>query len=106
MNNNFGITEKSYMLMMEAISGFSEIEKVLIFGSRALGNYKSGSDIDIAIFGEKVSFETVARLHGKLNEVLPIPYFIDVVNFNTIELNGLKEHIIDEGKEIFNRNKT
>lgn len=106
MNNNFGIAEKSWLLMMEAITGFPEIEKVLIFGSRAMGNYKPGSDIDLAVFGENVSFETVALLHGKLNEQLPIPYFVDVVNFNTIELEGLKQHILNEGKEIYNRKKS
>ncbi len=91
--------------MMEAINGFHEIEKVLLFGSRAMGNYKPGSDIDLAIFGEKINFETVSRLHGKLNEQLPIPYFVDVVNYNAIELEGLKQHILEEGKVIFRRNK-
>jgi len=103
MNNNFGITEKSFRLMMEAIAGFQEIEKVIIFGSRAMGNYKPGSDIDLAIFGEKITFETVSRLHGKINEVLPIPYFIDVVNYETLESESLKQHIQLEGKEIFHR---
>ena len=105
MNNNFGITKKSWTLMIEAITSFSEIEKVLIFGSRAMGNYKPGSDIDLAVFGESVTYETVARLHGKLNEQLPIPYFVDVVNFKTIELEGLKQHILEEGKEIFSKVK-
>ncbi|MFA6402584.1 MAG: hypothetical protein WCX31_13335 [Salinivirgaceae bacterium] len=40
-------------------------------------------------------------MHGKLNDQLPIPYFVDVVNYNTIELEALKQHIRDEGKEIF-----
>ncbi|MGD9994140.1 MAG: nucleotidyltransferase domain-containing protein [Salinivirgaceae bacterium] len=105
MNNSFGIADKSFRHLLEAIATYPEIEKAIIFGSRAMGNYKSGSDIDLAIFGERVCFETVARLHGKLNEGLPIPYFIDVVNFNTIELEGLKQHIINQGKEIYNRKK-
>lgn len=105
MNNNFGISEKSYILLIEAIIGFPEIEKAVIFGSRAMGNYKPGSDIDLAIFGKNITFETISRLHGKLNEQLPIPYFVDVVNYTVIELESLKQHILDEGKEIFSKEK-
>ena len=103
MGNSFGIYDKSYNLILESIASFSVIEKAVIFGSRAMGNYKHGSDIDIAILGSKIDFNTISRLHGKLNEVLPIPYFVDVVNFNTIDVDELKVHIIKEGKVIFER---
>ncbi len=97
MNNSFGIYEKSFSLILENLVKFPEIEKAMIFGSRAMGNYKQGSDIDIAVFGEEVSFETISKLHGLLNEELPIPYFTDVINFNTIDSNELKKHILEEG---------
>ncbi len=103
MNNNFGIYEKSYSLILESFKLFPKIEKAYIFGSRAMGNYKKGSDIDIAILGNDINFETTSRLHGKLNEELPIPYFIDVVNFNTIELEELKQHILNEGVIVFEK---
>ena len=47
--NEFGITEKSYGLILEAFLKYTDIEEVLVFGSRAMGNYKTGSDIDFAI---------------------------------------------------------
>ena len=103
MNNRFGIYDKSYSLILEALTNFPEIEKAVIFGSRAMGNNKKGSDIDIAIFGEKINFETTSRLHGQLNEVLSIPYFTDVVNFNTIDNNELKKHILDKGIVFFRK---
>ncbi|HED38187.1 MAG TPA: nucleotidyltransferase domain-containing protein [Ignavibacteria bacterium] len=105
MNNDFGISDKSYALMVESLQQFPEIEKVYIFGSRAMGNYKKGSDIDLAIVGENIDFETTSRLHGKLNEALPIPYFVDVVDFNTIENQALKKHILTEGKIIYEKGK-
>lgn len=97
MNNSYGIYDKSYSLILEALSKFPEIEKAVIFGSRAMGNHKKGSDIDIAIFGKDINFETTSRLHGQLNEILPIPYFSDVVNFNTIDNKELKNHILEKG---------
>ncbi len=105
MNNNFGIYDKSYRLILESFKEFPEITKVYIFGSRAMGNYKKGSDIDLAILGEKVDYEITSRLYRKLNEELPIPYFVDVVNFNSIKLEELKQHILTEGKLIYEKDK-
>ncbi len=101
MNNNFGIYDKSYLLILETFKEFPKIEKVILFGSRAMGNYKKGSDIDLAILGKTVDFETITRLHGQLNEQLSIPYFVDVVNFNTIDTEELKQHILTKGKVIY-----
>ena len=102
MNNNFGIYDKSYSLILEAFQKYPKIEKAVIFGSRAIGNYKKDSDIDIAIFGKDINFKITSSLYGKLNEELPIPYFVDVVNFNKIDVDELKEHINKNGKISFN----
>jgi len=103
MKNNFGIYEKSYSLIIGSFNKYTEIEKVYIFGSRAMGNYKPSSDIDIAIVGADIDFEITSSLYRKLNEELPIPYFIDVVNFNTIEVEELKTHILNEGIVVYER---
>ncbi len=103
MNNNFGIYNNSFKMILESFLLFPKIEKAIIFGSRAMGNFKNGSDIDIAIIGNNIDFDTTARIHGKLNEELPIPYFIDVVNFNSIESEELKKHISTEGKIIYTK---
>jgi len=103
MNNSFGIYDKSYSLILESFERYVKIEQAYIFGSRAMGNYKKGSDIDIAIFGKEIDFETTSGLLSLLNEQLPIPYYVDVVNFNTINIEALKQHILTEGKTIYNR---
>jgi len=103
MNNPFGIYEQSFRLMLESVKKFPEIEKAVIFGSRAMGNYKKGSDIDLAIFGRQVNFDITSRLSGLLNEELPIPYYTDVINFNTIESEELKQHILKKGKVLYKK---
>lgn len=50
--SSFGITETSYRLLMGTFSNYPEIEEVIIFGSRAKGTCKKGSDIDLAIKGD------------------------------------------------------
>ena len=44
------------------LSKYPEIDKASIFGSRAKGNYKNGSDIDIALYGKKITLDTVTSL--------------------------------------------
>lgn len=91
--NNFGITEKTHLLLLGSFSKYEEVEHVVLFGSRAKGNYKPGSDIDLAIKGKNCSSKLVLNLSAYLNEELPIPYFIDLINYNSLNHRGLKEHI-------------
>ena len=100
---HFGITPKSFELIVESIAARPEIERVLIFGSRAMGNAKHGSDIDLALYGEKVTRATAESLSGELNERAPIPYSVDVVAYREIDHDGLKDHIDTEGREFFRR---
>ncbi|OQX97304.1 MAG: DNA polymerase III subunit beta [Bacteroidetes bacterium 4572_128] len=101
IDNQFGIYNKSLKLIIEQLKKFPEIEKSVIFGSRAMGNYKKGSDIDIAIFGKKIYFENIASLNYQLNEFLPIPYFIDILIFHLLKNQDLKKHILKYGKIIY-----
>ena len=58
-----------------------------------MGNYKPGSDVDIALKGKDVTADTVFRLSTLLNEKLPLPYQFDILNFADIENPALKQHI-------------
>lgn len=97
----FGITSKSYELIINAISEIKEIEKAGIYGSRAIGNFKQGSDIDIALFGKLITQEIVLKLKVKLEHDLPIPYFFDLTHYETISNIKLKNHIDTFGKIIY-----
>lgn len=89
----FGITKRSLDYIIYALSTWPTIEKAAIFGSRAMGNYKSGSDIDLVIYGKDIVLDTVNRLSIMLNEELPIPYYFDVVHYETLKNDSLKAHI-------------
>lgn len=101
--NPFGLYENSFRLIVETLKEFSAVEKAWIFGSRALGNYKKGSDVDIAIAGKSVDFDVVAALYGKLNEEVSQPYFIDIVDVNAVESAALKQHITEKGIAFYQR---
>jgi len=73
------------------------IEKVVLYGSRAMGNYKHGSDIDISLFGDNLSLKTVYAVEELLFE-LYLPYTFDISIFEQISNKELLEHILEEGK--------
>lgn len=102
---NFGLKEFELEYIIDAIKKFHEIEKAVIFGSRAEGNYKPGSDVDIGIYGENITFDTVSALHAMLEEKGPLPYFFDIVDYTHLSHKELKEHIDRVGKVIFEKGK-
>ncbi|MDD4155892.1 MAG: nucleotidyltransferase domain-containing protein, partial [Candidatus Cloacimonetes bacterium] len=69
------------------------VKKSIIFGSRAKGNYKYASDIDIAIDGNE------NRVAYYLNEESNLPYYFDIININTIKNPKLIDHIKRVGLE-------
>jgi len=97
----FGLLKRDMDNIITCISKLKEIEKVVVFGSRAMGNYKKGSDVDLAVMGQKVNRKTIIKLSEDLNEVYPLPYFFDILDYKEIYNKDLKNHIDIEGREIY-----
>ncbi len=100
---NFGLRDEDLDNIITTMQQFSEIEKAAIFGSRVKGNYKPGSDVDIAIWGKDISFSTLSRLHAILEEESPMPYFFDIVDYAHLNHEELKNHIDRVGIVFFTR---
>ncbi|MFK4998637.1 nucleotidyltransferase domain-containing protein [Bacillus sp. N9] len=77
----YGLLERDLKYIHKALAQFKEIDKAIVFGSRALGNYKNGSDVDIAILGEAITSETMCSLDNLLNDVYPLPYSFDLLHY-------------------------
>lgn len=99
----FGLDEHIIYEIISVFEDYLSIEKATIFGSRALGNYKPGSDIDIALYGSNLTINDCLKISAKLNESLPIPYHFDIVNYLTLKNLSLKFHIDTEGKILYER---
>jgi predicted nucleotidyltransferase len=84
-----------------AIADFDEIVEVVLFGSRAKGNYKPGSDVDLAVKGDRVTHRTLAHLADRLNEETPLPYLFDVVHYDGLDDQAIVEHIDRVGVLIY-----
>ena len=103
MNNEFGLLERDMKYMIGVFIQYGEIEKAVIFGSRAIGNFKQGSDIDIALCGKQLNSSLITRISSCLNQEVAIPYFIDLINYYQIKKIELRKHIDSRGKTIYQK---
>jgi uncharacterized protein len=97
----FGLPENVLNLLQTYFDSHTEIIKVFIYGSRAMGRETPGSDIDLAIVTNSNN-----DLSGKIKidlEELPTPYLFDVVDYQQITHKPLREHIDRVGQIIFQR---
>jgi predicted nucleotidyltransferase len=100
-NNEFGFKNGDLGIILQSISKFPEIEKAVIFGSRARGNHQTGSDADIAVW--TTNDDTIWQLSGVLNNETLLPYKFDIVHYNKIDNPELKEQINLSGVEIYRK---
>jgi len=97
----FGLNEIIIKNIVDIIKEYEEVTKAVIFGSRARGDYKKASDIDIALFGDKLTNTINTKIFYQIED-LYIPYKVDLINFNTLsDENKIKENILKEGVEIY-----
>ena len=97
----FGLSCENLEAIVSIIKKYEEVEKAVIFGSRARGDYKDCSDIDIALFGNTLTHTINTKIFYDIDE-LYLPYKIDLINFNSIEdEDAIKENILKEGIEIY-----
>lgn len=93
-----GLNAKTLALIQACLQHYPELRWVKLYGSRAKGNYKKGSDIDLA-FSSPVDYS--AKLLGELDN-LPLPYLFDVTHYEGLKNQALKEHIDRAGIVLFN----
>lgn len=99
----FGLSDEHINQIVAIISSFQEVEKALIFGSRAIQTHKSGSDVDIAIILTEKNHEITNRISYFLNEETTMPYKFDIIDYQSISNVNLINHINNFGIAIFER---
>lgn len=75
---------------------------MIIYGSRAKGNFRYNSDIDLSIIGE-VSYDDLLKIELLIDELL-LPYKVDLSVFNNIDNSELKAHIERVGIVLYKKN--
>jgi len=102
MTTNHGLANKTLAQITGVLAAFSQVEKALLFGSRAKGTHKAGSDIDLALVGTDLDWDTVGRISGALAD-LPVPYRFSLIMFNQRTDPEVAAHIRRVGIPLFER---
>ena len=101
-SNRFGLKAKHIAAIRNAFSQYPSIEQVILYGSRAKGNYRTGSDIDLTIKTKgKAEDNLLFNVIGTLDD-LDLIYQMDVSIFDWIENKSLVEHINRVGVVFYN----
>lgn len=92
-----GLSAKHRDSINKVLAKHSKVDRVVLFGSRAMGTFNATSDVDLALYGDLTMTEQ-ARISLEIDE-LTIPYKVDLVRMNTVTNTALLEHIKEFGKE-------
>ena len=99
----YGLKDEILLKIVNIFQSTPEIDEALIFGSRAMGNFKNGSDIDLALKG-KLNLEIMNCIRIQLDELL-LPYTFDLCSWSQIQNTDLIEHISRHGVVIYAKKK-
>jgi len=92
MPKRFGLSESTINKINETFFSHSNVEQAILYGSRATGNFKPGSDIDIVLKGAALTLETLNKIENELEDLL-LPYSIDISIYHQIDNAELLDHI-------------
>jgi predicted nucleotidyltransferase len=84
---------------------FPQVEKAVVYGSRAKGNFKPGSDIDLTLFGDGLTDQVTSRIYWALDDLV-LPYKIDLSLFSGLKRPALIDHIRRIGIVLYTRQPT
>ena len=101
---SYGLPEAAIARIQGVLARFGEVEKALLYGSRAKGNYRAGSDIDLTLCGPALSFDQLGMIASELDDLL-LPHTIDLSIFEQLGNPDLRQHIERVGVVFYERKK-
>ena len=97
----YGLSDKTLNTLDSIFRKYPGIKQVILYGSRAKGKYRAGSDIDMSLKIDD-TFSRVDLLHvGNDLDDSDIPYFVDVSIYERLSNPELKAHIDRVGKTLY-----
>jgi len=96
----FGLTERALALLRSLFSGDPRIERAIVYGSRAKGNFLPGSDIDITLDAPGMDYDDFLRLCASLDDLM-LPWTVDLSLLSQIDNPDLLDHIARVGQPLW-----
>ncbi|MCA1751740.1 MAG: nucleotidyltransferase domain-containing protein [Cryomorphaceae bacterium] len=99
---DFGLNDHTLKGLRSVFESYPEIEEVVVYGSRAKGNYREGSDIDLCMKGASLNRDICGRVWMDI-DALNTPYLIDLSVHHLLQSESLSEHIRRVGKTLYRK---
>jgi len=100
----FGLPPATLEKLNSVFARHAAIDSVLLYGSRAKGNYRAGSDIDLTIKGDEIPFDELMQIENEIDDLM-LPYTVDLSQYRQLENTGLIAHIDRVGIAIYCKEK-
>lgn len=100
--NEFGLSDWTMGDLRSVFRQHPKVRKVILFGSRAKGNYRTGSDIDLALVGSDIDHEEMLRIYNDIDD-LGLLYKVDLLHYEEKQGTPIGEHIDRVGKVFYQR---
>ena len=100
----FGLPQTTTRTIRHILAQAPAVEKAVIYGSRAKGTHRPGSDIDLTLFGQRLDLDILGGIATALHDS-SIPYQVDLSLFDHIDHTALRDHIKRVGKVFYQRNE-
>lgn len=103
--HHFGLSANVIAKIRGVLAQHPNVQRAVIYGSRAKGNYKPGSDIDLTLFaheGQELSHRELADILDEVDDLL-LPYTLDLSAFEKLNHPDLREHIERVGQVFYVR---
>ena len=98
----FGLKEATINKIMAVFEKYTQIDKILLYGSRAKGNYRNGSDIDLTLIGDQLNYSQLSGIESDIDDLF-LPYSFDISIFKDIDNPDLVEHINRVGVVLYEK---
>lgn len=98
----YGLKSETIHAIQEVLARYPDVDKAILYGSRAIGNYRVGSDIDMTLVGDKLNLTTLQKIELELDD-LYLPYKIDLSIHKQIQNPELLAHISRVGKVFYSK---
>jgi len=102
MNSKHGLTTATVEKIVGVLALFPAVEEAVLFGSRAKGSHKPGSDIDLSLVGESLDWRTVGRIYDALDDQM-LPYRFSLILFDRNTDPDVAAHITRVGVPLYQR---
>ncbi len=98
----YGLSLQTIEKLQNVFSKHPQVTKVVLYGSRAVGNFRNGSDIDLTMFGDDLDLKILYKIEDEIDDLL-LPYKIDISIFSHISNDDLVEQINKVGVIFFEK---